>query len=136
MNSEMAYCLHCVHNCDDRGLLDYFLLLHCWGCLRLNLLNTYMYEKKKQPKQKHKGKQKISTEASASIRLLLATALHTLKRPNCCETSCKSRCREENPSNLCRNDFGHCTVCYTVKCFVQFIPPQCRQNIATKHFTV
>ena len=28
------------------------------------------------------------------------------------------------------NDFGRCRVCYTVKCFVQLVPPQCRQNIA------
>ena len=32
--------------------------------------------------------------------------------------------------NLSRNDFGRCRVCYTVKCFVQLVPPQCRQNIA------
>ena len=32
--------------------------------------------------------------------------------------------------NLSRNDFGRCRVCYTVKCFVQLGPPQCRQNIA------
>ena len=25
--------------------------------------------------------------------------------------------------------------CYTVKCFVQLVPPKCRQNIA-RHFTV
>ena len=33
-------------------------------------------------------------------------------------------------SNLSRNDFGRCRVSYTVKCFVQLVPPQCRQNIA------
>ena len=32
--------------------------------------------------------------------------------------------------NLPRNDFGRCRVCYTVKCFVQLVPSQCRQNIA------
>ena len=32
--------------------------------------------------------------------------------------------------NLSRNDFGRCRVWYTVKCFVQLVPPQCRQNIA------
>ena len=32
--------------------------------------------------------------------------------------------------NLSRNDFGRCRVCYTVKCFVQLVPPQCRLNIA------
>ena len=32
--------------------------------------------------------------------------------------------------HLSRNDFGRCRVCYTVKCFVQLVPPQCRQNIA------
>ena len=34
------------------------------------------------------------------------------------------------PCHLSRNDFGRCRVCYTVKCFVQLVPPQCRQNIA------
>ena len=28
------------------------------------------------------------------------------------------------------NDFGRCRACYTVKCFGQVVPPQCRQNIA------
>ena len=33
--------------------------------------------------------------------------------------------------NLSRNNFGRCSrVCYTVKCFVQLVLPQCRQNIA------
>ena len=32
--------------------------------------------------------------------------------------------------NLSRKDFGRCRVCYTVKYFVQLVPPQCRQNIA------
>ena len=32
--------------------------------------------------------------------------------------------------NLSRNEFDRCKVCYTVKCFVQLVPPQCRQNIA------
>ena len=32
--------------------------------------------------------------------------------------------------NLSRNDLGRCRVCYTVKCFVELAPPQCRQNIA------
>ena len=32
--------------------------------------------------------------------------------------------------DLSRNDFGRCRVCYTVKCFVQLVPPQCHQNIA------
>ena len=32
--------------------------------------------------------------------------------------------------NLSRNDFGRCRVSYTVKCFMQLVPPQCRQNIA------
>ena len=32
--------------------------------------------------------------------------------------------------NLSRNDFGRCMICYTVKCFVQLVPPQCRQKIA------
>ena len=34
--------------------------------------------------------------------------------------------------NLSRNDFGHCRVCYIVKCFVQLVPPQYRQNMARK----
>ena len=32
--------------------------------------------------------------------------------------------------NLSSKNFGRCKVCYTVKCFVQLVPPQCRQNIA------
>ena len=32
--------------------------------------------------------------------------------------------------NLSRNDFGRYRVGYTVKCFVQLVPPKCRQNIA------
>ena len=32
--------------------------------------------------------------------------------------------------NLSRKDFGRCRVCYTVKCFMQLVPPQCGQNIA------
>ena len=32
--------------------------------------------------------------------------------------------------NLTRNDFGRCMVCYTVKCFLQLVSSQCRQNIA------
>ena len=31
--------------------------------------------------------------------------------------------------NSSRNDFGRCRVCSTVKCFVQLVPPHCRQNI-------
>ena len=34
--------------------------------------------------------------------------------------------------NLPRNDFGRRRICYTVKCFVHLIPPQCRENIATQ----
>jgi len=52
--------------------LPIFLLLHCWGCLRLNLRNTYA---KQTNKQKQKRKQEISPEATVSVRLLLATAL-------------------------------------------------------------
>ena len=32
--------------------------------------------------------------------------------------------------NLSRNNFGRCRICYTVKYFVQLVPPQYRQNIA------
>ena len=32
--------------------------------------------------------------------------------------------------NLSCNDFARCKVYYTLKCFVQLVPPQCRQNIA------
>ena len=32
--------------------------------------------------------------------------------------------------NMSRKDFGRCRVCYTVKCFLHLVPPQCRQNIA------
>ena len=31
---------------------------------------------------------------------------------------------------LSRNNFDRCRVYYTVKCFVQLVPPQCSQNIA------
>ena len=49
---------------------NYFLLLHCWGCLRLNLRKTY--DKNKPTYKKQKRKQEISTEASALVRLSLA----------------------------------------------------------------
>ena len=32
--------------------------------------------------------------------------------------------------NLSRNHFGCCRVCYTAKCCVKLVPPQCRHNIA------
>ena len=50
---------------------------------------------------------------------------------NRCETSCtKSRTFGNGSCSLSRNDCGRCRVCHTVKCFVQLVPPQCRQNIA------
>ena len=48
---------HRIQNVVCVGSFTYFLLLHCWGCLRINLL------------------QEISNEASALVRLILATAL-------------------------------------------------------------
>ena len=50
---------HCggIQNIECVDSFTYFLLLHYWDCLRINLL------------------QEISTEASALVRLILATPL-------------------------------------------------------------
>ena len=58
-----------IQNVECVDSFTYFLLLHCWGRLGLDLLNTYA--KNKETKTKAKRKQQISTEASALVRLIL-----------------------------------------------------------------
>ena len=48
----------CVDSFND------FLLLHCWGCLRLNLLNTYAKNKQKKNPRKFQPRQVLATALS------------------------------------------------------------------------
>ena len=69
---------------------------------------------------------------------LAFSSLHSVTFPATAKIVARQVARKVEPNstfsngscNLSRNDFGRCRVCYTVKCFVQLVPPQCRENIA------
>ena len=115
-----------------RRLIYLLLVVALLGCLRLNLLNTFTKNKlKKKKKRKHfKRGEFLGSPFTGYGPAYPGTAKIVARQV--ARAVAEKRIEFYFSSNLCCNDFGHCRVCYTLKCFVQLILPQCRQDIASK----